>query len=226
MAARRDGNAVISGHADGSLHRFQFDSSIGSAGSAKFAQHSCAPTAVAWGNDAVLATGSDCQVNLPASCCCCLACAHSMLVQTAYLERLHVMIWSCLPGTHKCSCLTTPMHFQSREAICRGMLGHQWVPMLQVTLYDTQGGIIQQLDFSSAPDMHDFTCAAFNPSGDIAVLGGYNSLNSCSFNAQADTWELNTTKQVSSASCIGGLVLHLTHMSLPAFLKVKKYQCL
>ena len=62
MTARRDGSAVVAGHADGSLHRFQFDSNAGPAGSAKFAQHSCAPSAVAWGNAAVLATGSDCKV--------------------------------------------------------------------------------------------------------------------------------------------------------------------
>ena len=68
MTTRRDGNAVLAGHADGSLHRFQFDSETGPAGSAKFAQHSCAPAAVAWGSDAVLATGSDCKVVLALNC--------------------------------------------------------------------------------------------------------------------------------------------------------------
>jgi len=62
MAARRDGNAVLSGHADSSLHVFYFDDDTGPAGTAKFAQHSCPPTAIAWGADALLVTGSDCKV--------------------------------------------------------------------------------------------------------------------------------------------------------------------
>ncbi len=62
MAASRDGNAVLSGHADGSLHVFRFDDGTQVAGTAKFAQHSCPPTAVAWGTEAVLVTGSDCKV--------------------------------------------------------------------------------------------------------------------------------------------------------------------
>ena len=74
---------------------------------------------------------------------------------------------------------------------------------MQVTLYDFQGGVLQQLDFSAAPDVHDFTCAAFSPSGDVCLLGGYNSISSCSFNAQAGAWELAETKQVSDGHARG-----------------------
>lgn len=70
------------------------------------------------------------------------------------------------------------------------------VGMWQVALYDFQGNMLQQLDFSSAPDAHDFTCAAFNPSGDVALLGGYNSISSCNYNTQACAWELTEAKQV------------------------------
>ena len=62
VASRRDGDAVLSGHADGSLHVFYFDSGTGPAGTAKFAHHSCPPSAVAWGAEALLVTGSDCKV--------------------------------------------------------------------------------------------------------------------------------------------------------------------
>ena len=62
MAARRDGNAVLSGHADGSVYMFRFDDGTQAAGSAKFAQHSCPPAALSWGTEVVLATGSDCKV--------------------------------------------------------------------------------------------------------------------------------------------------------------------
>lgn len=75
MAARRNGNAVVAGHADGSLHHFQFDSDAGPAGSGPFAQHSCCPSTVAWGSEAVLVTGSDCKV----SCGLFLQCKCMML---------------------------------------------------------------------------------------------------------------------------------------------------
>lgn len=69
--------------------------------------------------------------------------------------------------------------------------------MLQVTLYDRMGSMLQQLDFSGAAGARDFTCAAFNPGGDVAVLGGFNCLTTCSFNAQAGVWEMSNTKKVS-----------------------------
>ena len=63
MAARRDGNAVLSGHADGSLHIFRFDYGRQAGGSTKFSQQSCPPAAATWGSEAVLVTGSDCKVS-------------------------------------------------------------------------------------------------------------------------------------------------------------------
>ena len=71
------------------------------------------------------------------------------------------------------------------------------VAILQVTLYDRMGSMLQQLDFSGPTDARDFTCAAFNPGGDVAVLGGFNCLTTCSFNVQAGVWEVSNTKKVS-----------------------------
>lgn len=68
--------------------------------------------------------------------------------------------------------------------------------MLQVTLYDRLGSMLQQLDFGGAADARDFTCAAFNPGGDVAILGGFNCLTACSFNTQAGIWEMSNTKKV------------------------------
>lgn len=75
-----------------------------------------------------------------------------------------------------------------RKKVC----GH----VVQVTLYDTQGGMLQQLDFSNSADARDFTSAAFNPGGDVVVLGGYDCLTTCTFNAQAGVWEIAGTKKV------------------------------
>lgn len=68
---------------------------------------------------------------------------------------------------------------------------------MQVTLYDRLGAMLQHLDFSGAADARDFSCAAFNPGGDVAVLGGFNCLMTCSFNAQAGVWEMSQAKKVS-----------------------------
>ena len=67
----------------------------------------------------------------------------------------------------------------------------------QVTLYDKLGGLLQQIDFSTAAEGRDFTCVAFNPGGDVAVLGGFDCLTACSLNAQAGVWEMSNTKKVN-----------------------------
>lgn len=75
MATGRDGNAVLSGHADGSLHVFNFDDGSTPAGMAKFAQHSCPPNAMSWGTEAVLVTGNDCKVQCLLYTAHCLPCS-------------------------------------------------------------------------------------------------------------------------------------------------------
>lgn len=77
MAARRDGIAVLSGHADGSLHTFNFDDGTTPAGTAKFAQHSCPPAAMSWGAQAALVTGNDCKVICQIAEGQLLVCKHS-----------------------------------------------------------------------------------------------------------------------------------------------------
>lgn len=67
LAANSSGTAVISGHADGSVYRFTFPETEGQAPTyAKLLQHSCSPTALAWG-DTICVTGSDSKVNTDAS---------------------------------------------------------------------------------------------------------------------------------------------------------------
>ncbi|KAJ3095379.1 hypothetical protein HDU97_007002 [Phlyctochytrium planicorne] len=60
-ASSLDGNAIITGHLDGSINRFFFDDGISGASQGKFAVHSCAPTALSWG-ESIIAAGSDRQV--------------------------------------------------------------------------------------------------------------------------------------------------------------------
>ncbi|KAI8804484.1 hypothetical protein BJ742DRAFT_824622 [Cladochytrium replicatum] len=57
-ASSLDGNAVITGHLDGSINRFFFDDGVTGASQGKFASHKCAPYALAWGEQIVVA-GND-----------------------------------------------------------------------------------------------------------------------------------------------------------------------
>ncbi|TPX67270.1 hypothetical protein SpCBS45565_g03981 [Spizellomyces sp. 'palustris'] len=57
-ASSVDGNAIITGHLDGSINRFFFDDGISGASQGKFATHRCAPIALSWG-ESVVASGSD-----------------------------------------------------------------------------------------------------------------------------------------------------------------------
>lgn len=72
LAASSSGTAIISGHADGSIFRFTFPEAEGQAPTyAKLLQHSCSPTALAWG-DSICVTGSDAKVRRHTATCCML----------------------------------------------------------------------------------------------------------------------------------------------------------
>ncbi|KAJ1554535.1 hypothetical protein HK405_004770, partial [Cladochytrium tenue] len=60
-ASSKNGNAVITGHMDGSIYRFYFDDAMSGAAQGKFTTHSCPPTAIGWG-DSIAAAGSDRRV--------------------------------------------------------------------------------------------------------------------------------------------------------------------
>ena len=77
-ASNPDGNAIITGHLDGSINRFFFDDGISGASQVciistfisiiktilkllkkgKFVMHTCVPTAIGWGEN-ILAVGND-----------------------------------------------------------------------------------------------------------------------------------------------------------------------
>ncbi|KAJ3413121.1 hypothetical protein HDV05_008517 [Chytridiales sp. JEL 0842] len=57
-ASSLDGNAIITGHLDGSINRFFFDDGISGATQGKFTMHSCTPTAIGWG-ESVVAAGNN-----------------------------------------------------------------------------------------------------------------------------------------------------------------------
>lgn len=58
-ASSMDGNAIITGHVDGSINRFFFDDGAAGASQGRFTQHRSAPFALSWGEQCVVAAGSD-----------------------------------------------------------------------------------------------------------------------------------------------------------------------
>lgn len=96
-----DGRSILTGHTNGSVYCFQFDEN-GLKGQSNLFNHSCIPTALAWG-EAIIVGGSD----------------------------------------------------------------------LTVSFYDQAGRQCQIFDYSADPEQREFTSAAFNPSGNVAVVGSY-----------------------------------------------------
>eukprot|EP01063_Lacrimia_lanifica_P008046 TRINITY_DN1519_c0_g1_i1.p1 TRINITY_DN1519_c0_g1~~TRINITY_DN1519_c0_g1_i1.p1 ORF type:complete len:1768 (+),score=790.58 TRINITY_DN1519_c0_g1_i1:95-5398(+) len=62
IAASQDGMGLISGHADGSIHRYYFEEAGQLAGSAKLCVNPCVPQGLSWG-ESVAAVGNDCKVH-------------------------------------------------------------------------------------------------------------------------------------------------------------------
>lgn len=56
-----DGNAIISGHLDGTINRFFFDDGSSGATQGKFTVHPCPPIVLVWA-ETVIAAGNDRQV--------------------------------------------------------------------------------------------------------------------------------------------------------------------
>ena len=115
LAASIQGNAILSGHVDGSIYHFNFE---GSGNHTKLVQHSSVPNAIAWG-ESIVAAGNDCKV----------------------------------------------------------------------VFYDTSGNILQFFDHANEDEVHEFSSAAFNPSGETVVVGSFNKFFIYRLNMQRGMWE-------------------------------------
>eukprot|EP01060_Flectonema_neradi_P010067 TRINITY_DN17208_c0_g1_i3.p1 TRINITY_DN17208_c0_g1~~TRINITY_DN17208_c0_g1_i3.p1 ORF type:complete len:1741 (+),score=384.31 TRINITY_DN17208_c0_g1_i3:134-5356(+) len=61
IAASQDGMGLVSGHADGSIHRYYFEEAGSLAGSAKLCTSATIPQCLSWG-ESIAAAGNDCKV--------------------------------------------------------------------------------------------------------------------------------------------------------------------
>jgi len=81
-----------------------------------------------------------------------------------------------------------------------------------VVFYDVGGGIEKRFDFASNGDDKDeaqacgeFTCAAFNPTGDTVVLGNWNSFYTFTYKARQDVWEDLAVKVIDNLYAVTAL---------------------
>lgn len=59
-----------------------------------------------------------------------------------------------------------------------------------VVFYDGNGREVQSFNYSGEDDVSDFSAAAFNPTGDCVVLGGFNKFYVYVLNVRRNVWEL------------------------------------
>ena len=66
---------------------------------------------------------------------------------------------------------------------------HHTYAHTQVVFYDQGGGVERTFDYSNDPKCKEFTCAAFNPTGESVVVGNFDSFYTYSLNNRTETWD-------------------------------------
>lgn len=61
----------------------------------------------------------------------------------------------------------------------------------KVIFYDVEGVVLQLFDYTSEPTLKEFTCAAFNPSGESAVIASFNRLHVFNLNVRRNLWSVS-----------------------------------
>ena len=73
----------------------------------------------------------------------------------------------------------------------------------RLALYNQEGLEVKSFDYTSDDKVKDFTCAAFNPSGDAVVVGNFNRFF-CYANRDGD-WEEVMNKEVDNLYTVTAL---------------------
>mmetsp|Transcript_29270 Transcript_29270/g.93818 ORF Transcript_29270/g.93818 Transcript_29270/m.93818 type:complete len:1764 (-) Transcript_29270:152-5443(-) len=75
----------------------------------------------------------------------------------------------------------------------------------QVVFYDADGGLERTFDYRADERCREFTCAAFNPTGESVVVGNYNRFYTFTMNSKTDTWEETGVKDVENMYTVTAL---------------------
>ena len=59
----------------------------------------------------------------------------------------------------------------------------------KVTFYDNDGTYMDEFSYNEDEKQKEFTCAAFNPSGESVVVGSFNRIHVFNYNATRNKWQ-------------------------------------
>lgn len=74
-----------------------------------------------------------------------------------------------------------------------------------VVFYDDQGGTQENFDYSNNPEVKEFGCAEFNPTGDSVVLGNFNSFFTYNYNTRSNCWEEINHRKINNLFSVTAL---------------------
>jgi intraflagellar transport protein 172 len=74
-----------------------------------------------------------------------------------------------------------------------------------VVMYDQYGGVERTFDYGTDPKCKEFTAAAFNPSGETAVVGNYNRFYVFALDPRTGGWEEAGVKEVDNLYSVSAL---------------------
>mmetsp|Transcript_2625 Transcript_2625/g.6756 ORF Transcript_2625/g.6756 Transcript_2625/m.6756 type:complete len:1758 (-) Transcript_2625:76-5349(-) len=137
IASGPDGNSVVTGHLDGSIYRFSFETETqrGPVNSRFASVPSCTPYALAWGFAGIVAAGND----------------------------------------------------------------------RTVRFWDSEGREGQSFDYGNDPKIKEFSCAAFNPSGESVVVGNFNSFLVYAWHPKNREWSEVVRREVQNLYTVTAL---------------------
>ena len=75
----------------------------------------------------------------------------------------------------------------------------------KLVFYDENGGIFQKFDYGYDAKVKEFTCAAFNPSGESLSLGNYNRFYVYNFNSKRGQWDEVAMKHIENLYSVTSL---------------------
>ncbi|XP_022255684.1 intraflagellar transport protein 172 homolog [Limulus polyphemus] len=75
----------------------------------------------------------------------------------------------------------------------------------KIVIYNKDGRVAQQLDYSRDNTEHEFTVAACSPSGQSVVIGSYDRLRVFNYSPSKRVWEEANTKEIPNLYTISGL---------------------
>ena len=75
----------------------------------------------------------------------------------------------------------------------------------KVSFYDTQGNLQRTFDYDGEEKVKEFSCSTFNPSGEAAVVGNFNSFYTYTLNTKTGDWDEAAVKTIENLYSVTAL---------------------